>query len=198
MKVNKIIISLSIVSAVVLSLARSVYATSFDLIAPSDMLTRGQEVRFTINIDTQGASLTSTTIGMTYDTQFLEFLNAIPGDTFTTINVNQLGGGKFTISGLNSSDAPYSGSGVYAYVNFRIIATTPGSTEVCALFNPSPTPSTVAPTNTPQPTSYSQPQPTAIPKSGENKPALYAGILGLTFLLPIIGSRLINKSSRHK
>jgi hypothetical protein len=154
----------------------SAHALTFELIAPSGELQRGQDVKFTININTEGKSLSSTSIGMTYETQYLEYVSTVPGDTFTTVSTDVQDGGRLIISG--SSTSPYSGSGTYAYVTFKLIATGPGSTELCALFNPStptPTPTTRPghPTNTPAPTS--------LPKSGENKSAVQGAILASLF-----------------
>ncbi|GIW63904.1 MAG: hypothetical protein KatS3mg091_706 [Patescibacteria group bacterium] len=132
------------------------WAVTFDLIAPSGMLQRGQTVTFTININPEGGSLTSTIIGLEYNTEYLEFESAIPGDTFESISTEEISFGRLLISGSNSS--PITSSGVYAYVNFKLIAENPGSTELCAFFNPEVTP-------TPQPTTApNQPQPTPTPK----------------------------------
>lgn len=131
--------------------AKNIYALNFDLVAPSGELQRGQEVKFTINIDTEEKSYSSTQIGMTYETQYLEYVSVSPGDAFTTVSTTPAGDGKIIITG--SSSSPYSGSGVFAYVTFKIIAAGPGSTQLCALFNPEITPT-------------SPPNPTALPTTG--------------------------------
>lgn len=157
----------------------SVMATTFDLIAPTGQLTRGQEVKFTINIDTEGKSLSSTSIGMTYDTQYLEYVSVSPGNTFATVSADVQTGGKIIITG--SSNSPYSGSGVFAYVTFKLIATQSGSTQLCVLFNPasSPTP-TVGPTSTPAP---GTPIPTSLPKTGQSEPMTKGIIFASVFLI---------------
>jgi hypothetical protein len=147
------------------------FALTFDLIPPSGQLKQGQEIKFTINIDTEGKSYASTQIGMTYDTQALEYVSVSPGDTFATISSQPQDGGKMIITG--SSTNGYSGSGVFAYVTFKIIATSPGSTQLCALFNPDATP-TIAPT--------SPPKPTALPTSGETNGAIKSFLMGTVFL----------------
>ncbi len=171
---------------VFLFLAQPTQATSFDLLGPTETLVRGQDVRFTINIDTQNQSMTSTQVGMTYDTQYLQYLNTVPGDTFTTISASEVESGKLVING--SKTTAYSGTGTFAYVNFKLIAQAPGSTEICALFAPTSTP---VPT---QPTSTSAPQPTALPKSGEVKPVYLAGFFGSLFLMLTLGIFIAGKS----
>ncbi|MEK7522339.1 MAG: cohesin domain-containing protein [Patescibacteria group bacterium] len=156
------------------------HALTFDLIAPSGELVRGQDVKFTINVDTEEKSLSSTSIGMTYETQYLEYVSVTPGDTFTTVSADVQGDGKFIITG--TSTTPYSGSGVFAYVTYKLIATGPGSTKLCALYNPSTPTSTPGPSPTPGgPTS--PPAPTALPKTGENKSAVQGVILASLFFV---------------
>ena len=169
---KKILITILLILGVLI-VPNSVLAMTFDLIAPSGELVRGQEVKFTINIDTEGKSLSSTSIGMTHETKYLEFISVSPGNTFTTVSADVQGSGKLIISG--SSTAPYSGSGTYAYVTYKLIATGPGSTQLCALFNPS----SPTPTSPPGPTS--PPVPTSLPKSGQSKSATQGFILASLF-----------------
>ncbi len=151
------------------------YAITFDLIAPSGTLQSGQNVQFTINVNTEGQSMTSTSVGMTYDTQYVQYVSASAGNTFTTVSANDLGGGKLVLTG--SSDSGYSGSGSFAVVTFKIIATSPGSTTLCALYNPdTPTP-TPAPGN--QPTT--PPQPTSLPTTGQTESTTKGALLGFGF-----------------
>lgn len=163
----------------------SAFALTFDLVAPSGELIRGQDVKFTVNVDTEGKSLSSTSIGMTYETQYLEYVSVTPGDTFTTVSADVQGDGKLIITG--TSTTPYSGSGVFAYVTFKLIATGAGSTELCALYNPqtpTATPVPGGPTSTPapgQPTS--PPAPTALPKTGESKSTTQGAILASLFFV---------------
>lgn len=188
-----LIIALLILS--VLIVPDSVLATTFDLIAPSGQLIRGQEVKFTINIDTEGKSISSTSIGMTYETQYLEYISTVAGNTFTTVSADVQGSGKLIISG--SSAAPYSGSGTYAYVTFKLIATGPGSTQLCALFNPStPTAIPTTPPNQPpnQPTSTPV-VPTALPKSGETEPVFQVAIVAILFFIAAAGGFFVFKKT---
>jgi hypothetical protein len=128
---------------------QSTQAVTFDLLAPSGQLASGQDVRFTINIDTEGHSLTSTQIGMTYDTTVLQYVSTSPGNSFTTVAADPQTGGKIIITG--SSTSGYSGAGSFAVITFNIIAQSSGSTQLCALYNPAnPTPtSAIVPTNLP-------------------------------------------------
>lgn len=170
---KKIIIAILLILGVLI-IPHSVSATTFDLIAPSGALVRGQEVRFTINIDTEGQSLSSTIIGMTYQTQYLEYVSTLPGNSFTTVSADVQSGGNLLITG--SSTTPYSGTGAFAYVTFKLIATGPGSTELCALYNPS------SPTPTSPPGSTTSPlAPTSLPNTGESGLTVQGAILASLF-----------------
>lgn len=154
-------------------------ATQFDLLAPTETLTMGQDVKFTITVDTQSSSLSTIQIGLTYDTQYLQFLNVMPGNTFSTINYTTPETGKVLLTASNPT--AFSGSGTFAYVNFKLIAGSPGSTELCALYNP-----TTQPTSPPQqPTS--PPNPTRLPTSGEANITQSFAVLGFVFLLITFG-----------
>ncbi|MCL4363632.1 cohesin domain-containing protein [Patescibacteria group bacterium] len=153
-----------------LLIANQSLAVTYDLIAPSGTLTRGQNIKFTINIDTEGKSYSSTQIGMTYDTTVLQYVSASAGNTFTTISANPSSAGKLVISG--SSNTGFTGTGTYAYVTFQLIATSAGSTQLCTLFNPD-----VA---TPTPVNNT-PAPTALPTSGVAGNSLQIA-LGLAFV----------------
>lgn len=155
--------------------ASSAFALTFDLVAPSEQLTSGQDVKFTVNINTEGSSLSTSTIGMTYETQYLEYVSVAPGDSFTTVSADVQGDGKLLLTG--TSTAPYSGSGVYAYVTFKLIATGPGSTQLCALYNPQ------TPTATPAPAATSAPAPTALPKTGQGDSTVQGAILASLFFV---------------
>ncbi|MDH7476011.1 MAG: cohesin domain-containing protein [Microgenomates group bacterium] len=177
MKFLKILSSVLVFFCFSFFIIKPVWAITFDLIAPSDTLTSGQEVPFTINIDTQATSLSTTQIGVTYETQYLELLNVLPGDTFSTITFSTPEPGKIVISASNAT--PFSGSGVFATVNFKLIAQSPGSTELCALYNPStqPTPLPTQPAQPTQPAVY----PTA-PVSGSVKNVKNLTLGGVIFL----------------
>ncbi len=116
-----------------------VFATAFTLVPPTGNLSRGQEVPFTINIDTQGASVTSIQTGIDYDTAYLEYVSAVPGSAMNTVTTDtSLGAGKLLLTGSNTTG--FTGTGVFATVTFRIIAASSGSTTLCTLWAPSITP----------------------------------------------------------
>lgn len=169
----------------------SVLATTFDLIAPTGQLTSGQEVKFTINIDTEGKSLSSTSIGMTYDTVYLQYVSTSPGNTFTTVSSTTQDGGKLIING--SSTTPYSGSGAYAYITFKLIATQPGSTQLCALYNPVETTPTSAPTSAPGSPTTPPAAPTALPNTGGTETTAKGIVLAAFFFILATGGFLIFK-----
>jgi len=200
--IKKLLIVSYFILLTLISIPTSVFATSFDLLAPEPPLERGQNVQFTINIDTEGQSLSSTSIGMTYDAQVLEYISVSPGDTFTTISADVQGGGKLIING---SGEAYSGTGTYAYVTFKIVAAQSGSSQLCVLFNPvTPTSTPVpGPTSTPIPTvtpggptvtpGPNVPVPTSLPTTGEAGPITTGIFLASFFFVLAIGGFLIFK-----
>lgn len=152
---------------------RSIFASRFDLVAPSGELTRGQPVSFTVSIDTQGATVSTAQIGMTFDTQYLEYVSAVPGDAMSQISTNQTETGKLVMSGTSANG--FSGNGTFATVTFNLIAQAPGSTELCTLFAPTETNPTRPP---PANTTAAGPQPTRLPKTGENDSGNMIGLAG--------------------
>ena len=120
---------------------------------------------------------------MTYETQYLEYVSTIPGNTFTTVSTDVQGSGKLIISG--SSTTPFSSSGTYAYVTFKLIATGPGSTQLCTLFNPS------SPTSVPT----GPPAPTSLPNSGETKSVSQGIVLSAFFLIMAAGGFFVLKKT---
>lgn len=149
MKLIRYILLIVVFFVISFAAAPGVFATTFDLIAPIGQLTRGQDVAFTINIDTEGQSLTSTEIGMTYQADLLQYISTTPGQLFTNVNVTPQDGGKLIFSATNPT--AFSGTGTFATVNFKLIATAPGSTQLCVLFAPSASPPPTAPTSPPPP-----------------------------------------------
>ncbi len=150
---------------------RPVYATQFNLIAPSGTLTRGTNIQFTVTVDTEGQTISSTQIGMTYKTDVLQYIETKAGDAFPNVTTATQDGGKLIFTATN--DNGFSGSGNLAVVTFKLIATAPGSTELCVLFNPATTP-TAGPT---------APPPTNLPKTGSSDKTNQGAIVGITFLL---------------
>lgn len=186
--INKIL-GFILVFFIYLLSARATYAVTYDLIAPSGSLTRGQQVQFTINIDTGGQTLKTAQIGMTYKTDVLQYLSTAAGDTFPTVTPETQGGGKLIFTA--TSDSGFSGSGTFAVVTFKLIASAPGSTELCVLFNPASTP-------TPGPTTpVSTSAPTSLPKTGSVTQAATGAIVGLTFLLAAGSTLFFLNSKKH-
>lgn len=150
------------------------FATKFDLIPPSGTLQRGQDITFTINIDTEGAAITSIQAGLTYDSTLLKYVSVTAGAAMNSVvaDTATYGTGKVLFTGTNN--AGYNGTGVFATVVFNIIAQSSGSTEICTLWVPGPTatpaPSpTLGPSPTPGPTVIqptAPPQPTSLPQTG--------------------------------
>lgn len=167
--------------AAFLAFVPSAFAVSFDLIPPSGALSRGQDVTFTVNIDTEGASVTSIQTGMTYDTQYLQYVSASPGSAMTNITVDtSQGTGKLVLTGSNTSG--FTGTGAFATVVFKIIAEQSGETELCTLWAVTPTNTPpIVPTTPVQPTS--PPPPTALPQTGFDMPKNTGAIAGGAFLL---------------
>jgi LPXTG-motif cell wall-anchored protein len=159
-----------------LLIPQSILAASvgFDIFPPEGQLTRGQDATFTITIDTKGSTINSTQIGLQYDTQYLEYVSFTPGDTMTTVSAQNIGGGKILFSGSDS--AGYKGNGKFAYITFKIIATAPGSTNLCTLFAPTSATTAPAPTG-------STPLPTKLPTTGFMSNTYSAAAMGSVFLV---------------
>jgi len=187
MKIDKNILKQILVVCFFLSVALvfpdKALAIKFDLIAPSGQLTRGQDVDFTININTEGETVTYQQIGITYDTQYLQYVRTTAGTAMTSVSTDDQGSGKLLLTGNNSSG--FTGTGSFAIVTLKIIAASPGSTELCTLWLPTPTPS-------PAPTVIA---PTSLPKTSGTETAYYAGIFGLVVLGTAIGLYFFSKKT---
>lgn len=193
-KLIRFVITLFFLATLFLIQQKPVVAISFDLIAPEGPFQRGQDIAFTINVDTEEESFGSTQIGMTYDTQYLEYVSTSVGDTFTTVSGELQGDGKLLISA--SSDDGYSGAGTYAYVTYKLIATAAGSTQLCALYNPELTPTpTIQPTSPPGQPTYTPPpiQPSALPTSGETSSTARGITIAALFFAASIGLFIFKK-----
>ncbi|MEO6508727.1 MAG: cohesin domain-containing protein [Patescibacteria group bacterium] len=189
MKLIPILCSILLISATYLTFYPTpVSALSYDLIAPSGTLNRGDEVQFIINIDSDGTTVKTATVGMTYESQYIQFVSATPGDAMDSVTSTPGATGTLMLTGINN--AGLNGSGVYAYVTFKIIATAAGTTELCALFNPTITP-TPAPVTTTAPV-----VPTALPVTGSASDMRFGTILGSAVLLLSLTSLTLLKRSR--
>jgi len=162
----------------------------FTLQAPTEKLTRGQIVTFLINIDTQDTSLSSTAIVADYKTEYLQFEQAVPGNTFSVIKTSPISNGRILIEGTNSS--AFSGQGVYAYLKFKLIAQAPGGTELCVLSAPPSVTESPLPT-TPQSISKT---PTELPQTGSVEVGNIAKIFGVLFIATALATLTIKKINR--
>ena len=186
----KQILIISLLLFVVLVFPNSAWAIRFDLIAPSGQLIRGQDVDFIINIDTENEIVTYQQIGITYDTQYLQYVKTTAGTAMTSVSTEDQGSGKLLLTGNNSSG--FTGTGSFAIVTLKIIAESPGSTELCTLWLPTPT-STPGPTTVPA--STTAPVPTNLPRTGGTETAYYAGIFGVIVLAGAIGLYFFSKKT---
>lgn len=128
-------------------------ATKFNLVQPNSQVNRGDTIKFTITVDTQGESVASTSVGVAYNSSDLQFVGVEKGNTFTTVTGVPTSGSTAGTSNLivsGTSSPGFNGTGDYAYVSFKIIATSAGSTQLCSLFTPQSTPTIIPPTSLPQ------------------------------------------------
>jgi len=180
---------------------KQTYAVKFDLVAPSGTLTRGQDVVFTINMDTEGASVTTIQTGLTYDTAYLQYESVAAGAATdsVTADTSTYGTGKVLLSGTKT--AGFNGNGVFATVTFKLVAQNAGSTEICTLWVPNtptvtgaPTPTTVVGA-TSSPTAA--PQPTALPTTGITDSRNSGVVLAVVFLLAAGGIYSLSQKQKY-
>ncbi len=173
-----------------------VLAVTFDLIAPDGPLTRGGNAQFTIYIDTEGSTVTTGQIGVNFDSQFLQFLSVTPGAAMTSATATPQGDKNLLVNGTNSSG--FQGNNVFAYLTFKITASSPGAADLCSLWGPTPTPSPNV-TGAPQPTGLpvtGAPQPTGLPETGDTHPVDYASLIGSILVIGAGGLLLLGKIIR--
>jgi LPXTG-motif cell wall-anchored protein len=176
-----------------------VFATNFDLIPPAGTLERGQDITFTINIDTEGVAVTSIQSGLTYDSQLLQYVSVTAGAAMTSVvaDTTTHGTGKVLFTGANA--AGFNGTGVFATVVFKIIAQSAGSTEICSLWLPTPTatpgPTSVIPTSPPVPTL--PPQPTALPQTGITDSRNTAVVVAFAFVAAAGGVFYLSQKQKY-
>ncbi len=167
-------------------------AVKYTLTAPTGVLNRGDNVQFTVNIDAQGETLTSGATEISYKTQFLQYVSTTNGNFFTTATGTDTGN---TVKLTGSTSTGKTGTGTFAVITFKLIASAPGETELCSIITPSPTQvptgqPTVAPTNIPVATSTPKPTSTPVP-TNTPKPTISqlprSGSTDATFFLSVIG-----------
>jgi LPXTG-motif cell wall-anchored protein len=173
-----IFISLFYFLGVFLLWSTPTYALELSVEAPGDVLTQGQVFDFKVNIDTQGESVSKQEFLVTYDTRYVEFQDGgfLAGDFFDSVSYNKLEDGKLYV--LAESTTPKSGTGLIAIVKLKIVATAPGSTNICAA-----TPIEATPTPVPTtPVSVPTTPPTALPKTGSENNILVYSLFGISFI----------------
>lgn len=176
----------------------------YSISAPPGPYIRGKDIRFTISVKVQDAILKTAQIGLTYETQYLQFISVIPGNAMTTVTSSQVGAGKMILAGANPQG--FTGEGVYAYVDFKLIADAAGETELCTLWEPIATPTpTPGPTATPGPTSTPGPSPTAspltptkLPTSGQVTKTSTAAFLGVGLIIAYVFFFLFDRKNFFK
>lgn len=124
-----------------------IQALSMSIEAPSQQLERDKEYDFVVTIDTQNSAITTTQGRVTYETQYLQFVSLTNGNFFASTTHTEEATGVIVLTGTNSS--PKTGSGTFAIIRFKLIATAPGSTTLCAI-------APITPTGTPAPTAPPQ------------------------------------------
>lgn len=174
---KKSVVFFALMFACFLLTGKPVHALKFNLIQPNPQVNRGDTIKFQITVDTEGQSMQSTSIGISYTATDLQFVSAEPGNTFANISATTGTAPNPSYSAIivsANSPSAYSGSGTFAYVNFKLIATSPGSTQLCSLF--SPVTATAAPT---APKSTQGSTPSALPKTGSVQTTVLGGIAGM-------------------
>ena len=183
-------------------LVPSSFAINFDLIPPSGTLQRGQDITFTMNIDTQGASVPSVQTGLTYDNTLLKYVSVTAGAAMNSVvaDTTTYGAGKILFTGTNN--AGFNGTGTFATVVFNIIAQSSGQTEICSLWIPTPT-ATPAPTSIVVPTVPGTiaptlpPQPTALPQTGITDSRNTAIIFAAAFIAAAGGVFYLSQKQKY-
>lgn len=176
-------------------IGKPAYALKYTLVAPTGTLTRGQEVTFTININTEGAKVTTGQIGLTYDTQYLQYQRIAPGQAMDSVSADTSATGKLTLTG-NSSNG-FTGTNNFALVYFKLIAQASGTTDLCTLEAVTPTPTTAPTTPPSQPTNSPPVAPTALPKTGFADTSNQVGLIGGLLVLMAVIIYLIQKLIPH-
>ena len=122
-------------------------AISMTIEAPSEQLVRGEEYDFVVTIDTFNTAIATTQGRVTYETQYLQFVSLTNGNFFASTTYIEESTGVILLTGTNNTAK--TGSGTFAIIRFKLIATAAGSTTLCAIAPVTPT-STPAPSAPPQ------------------------------------------------
>lgn len=156
----------------------------FSLELPQEQLVRGQVFDWKVNITVEDETVTKEEFYFTYDANLLERQEFLAGDFFENVSYTEVEKGKLYVVG--ESNTPKSGSGLVAVARMKIIASEPGSAQLCAVLRitPSPTQSPTSPSATPVPTSPP-------PRPGNFRNFLNYAFLGTLFLALATVVRLI-------
>ena len=113
---------------------------SMAITEPEGTFVRDQEYDFTVTIDTSSEEVATTQGRVTYETEYLQFVSLTKGNFFDSVTYTDETTGTIIVTGTNTTAK--SGSGTFAIVRFKLIATAPGSTTLCAVapITPSATP----------------------------------------------------------
>jgi len=167
------------------------WATRFSIVVPTPTtgtFSHGQDVPFTINIDTEGVTLTTAQTDVWLDTNYLQYVGVTPGPLFTTVTGGSVSSDTVRFTGSVATGSPgVTGTGVFATMTAKIIADAPGTATLCTIVTPTtPTPVPTSPpgaTTVPgQPTSppvVTAPPVSTLPRSGTVENVLILGVLGL-------------------
>lgn len=166
--VGKLLLFLIVVSA--FFVVKSAHAVFYGITGPSGEVVRGQEYEWTVTVNTQGQAMTQAVAAVTFDSQVLQYVSTTPGDFFNSVSSSP-STTTVVLTGTNLSAK--SGTGTFAKVKFKLIATAPGSTELCTVApvttpTPAPTtpPSVLTATPVPPTAVVVTPTPTAIIQTG--------------------------------
>jgi hypothetical protein len=170
---------------------KNALAIGFTLTEPEPPFSQGQEVQFTVNVDTQGETLTSTQAEMIFDTDYLEYVSITAGAIFPNVTGTVQEAGILSISAnVDTGSSGVTGAGTFAVITFRLIGSPQSEVELCALAEVTPTePVPTSPLMTPICTATLVPQPTTppvvtsppittLPRSGTVENVLMLGVLG--------------------
>jgi uncharacterized protein YggU (UPF0235/DUF167 family) len=154
-------------------------ASSFSLVAPSGQLSRGQDVQFTINIDTAGETIDAAAMALRYDTAYLKYVGIQPGDATTSVSGTESSSGVVNIEAQSSA---FSGTGTFAVITFNIIAEQSDSTQLCSISSATTTPTNSGSTTGGSTSTGSSARVSTLPQSGAAETTLLA-VIAATFAL---------------
>lgn len=169
-----------------------VSATRFTIVAPTGTLQSGTQVPFTINIDTEGTTLTTTQTDVQLNPTYIQFQGVTPAALFPTLAVSNPSADTVRIAGtVETGTSGVNGTGTFATMIARMTATSSGTTTLASIVSlptltltpTTPiTPTTVIyPTNTPV---VNTPPPISeLPRTGTTENITMGIGIGIIFVL---------------